>query len=70
MTKQFDRYKVYTMTQKNNFSLKYSGDNEIDALNAYDVLVSKNKVRCFQELSLVSNSVLAVNRMRSEDFPE
>lgn len=38
-------YKVYTMTPKGGFSLKYEGTEEVEALKAYDKLESKNLPR-------------------------
>lgn len=60
-------HRVYTMTPRGSFSLKYEGEDEMQALKAYNKLVDANKPRCW---NTSAGNNLSVTRMRDERFPQ
>lgn len=59
-------HRVYTMTPKGSFSLRYEGEDEMKALTAYNKLCDADKPRCWTTNIGNSSSV----RMRNESFPQ
>lgn len=59
-------YRVYTMTLRGSFSLKYEGAEEMEALTAYNKLIDANKPRCWT----VSTGNMSVVRIQDERFPQ